>query len=85
MESIDPLRESKAWVDSTNANLRSPQEAIRARGKDPEEVLREIQEFREWEKEMGIEPTDVSKAMANNPAAVEKQKDEKVVKFRRTT
>jgi lambda family phage portal protein len=85
MESIDPLRESKAWIDSTKSNLRSPQEAIRARGKDPEEVLREIQEFRAWEKEMGIEPMDVSKAMANNPASVEKQKSEKVVKFRRTT
>jgi capsid protein len=79
------LRESKAWIDSTKSNLRSPQEAIRARGKDPEEVLREIQEFRAWEKEMGIEPMDVSKAMANNPASVEKQKSEKVVKFRRTT
>jgi capsid protein len=83
MESIDPLRETKAWIDASKSNLRSPQEAIRARGRDPEDVLREIQEFRAWEKEMGIEPQEVSKAMQNNPAAVEQQKAAKLIKFGR--
>jgi lambda family phage portal protein len=83
MESIDPLRETKAWIDSSKSNLRSPQEVIRARGRDPEDVLREIQEFRDWEKEMGITPQEVSNAMKNNPAAVEEQKAAKLIKFGR--
>jgi capsid protein len=83
MESIDPLRETKAWIDSSKANLRSPQEVIRARGRDPEDVLREIQEFREWEKEMGLQPEEVSGALKNNPAAVEEQKAAKLIKFGR--
>jgi lambda family phage portal protein len=83
MESIDPLRETKAWIDSTKAHIRSPQEVIRARGRDPEDVLREIQEFQEWEQDMGLTVEETSSAMANNPAAVEDQKSAKLLKIRR--
>jgi lambda family phage portal protein len=83
MESIDPLRETKAWIDSTKAHIRSPQEVIRSRGRDPEDVLREIQEFRSWEQDMGLTTEETSSAMANNPAAVEDQKSAKLLKIRR--
>jgi len=83
MESIDPLKETKAWADATKSHLRSPQEVIRARGRDPEEVLREIQEFRAWEKEMGLQPEEVSTASQNNPAAIEEQKAARLALIRR--
>ena len=44
MESIDPLREGKAWIEQIQAGLRSPQEVTAGRGRDYEEVLDEITE-----------------------------------------
>lgn len=70
MESIDPLREIKAEVDAVAANLKSPQEGIRARGRDPQDVLKEIQQWNAWKKEMGIVDQERSGAMQNNPAAI---------------
>jgi capsid protein len=34
MESIDPLRESKARIDEIKSGLRSPQEHVQARGRE---------------------------------------------------
>ena len=74
MESTDPLRESKANIDDVSALHRSPQEIIQARGRDPEEVLLEIKEFRELCDKYGLAPEQVSTAVANNPAAVDDQR-----------
>ena len=74
MESLDPLRETKGLVEQVNANLRSPQEIARSRGKNLEDIYKEIAEAQEMEKSLGIEaPEPVSTSMANNPAAVEGQ------------
>ncbi|MFH0995789.1 MAG: phage portal protein [Pseudomonadota bacterium] len=74
MESIDPGRETKAFIDQIKARLRSPQEIIRSRGRDPEAVVNEISEFKALCESKGLHMEEViSTAMANNPAAVEMQ------------
>jgi len=76
MASIDPLRETKAHIEAINNNLESPQENIRARGRDPEEVIKEIKQWQEWEEENDLAPAqNTSTALANNPKAVEGQKN----------
>jgi capsid protein len=74
MESIDPLRETKAMIDQVAARLRSPQEIAKARGRDLEAIYREIAEANEMADNLGIKAEEVSTALANNPAAVEGQK-----------
>ncbi|MFA5410009.1 MAG: phage portal protein [Bacilli bacterium] len=70
-ETIDPLRETKAWAEQIKTRLRSPQEFIRkVTGRDPEEVLDEIQQFDAWTNERGLNLEKVSNALANNPAAL---------------
>lgn len=73
MEPIDPLREIKARVDEVANNLRSPQEIIKARGRDIEDVYREIAAAKKLADDLGITPEEVSTALAGNPAAVEAQ------------
>jgi lambda family phage portal protein len=76
-ESIDPLRETKARIDEISARIRSPQEIIISRGRDPEDVVREISEFEALCKAHNVETEAsmqaISTALANNPAAAEKQ------------
>lgn len=74
MESIDPLRESKARIDEVKSGLRSPQEIARARGRNLEDIYKEIAEAKEMAEEMGLSFEEVSTALANNPDAVEGQK-----------
>jgi len=76
MESTDPLRETKAGIDEVNALMRSPQEIIRSRGRDPEAVLREISEFKKLADHYGLTVAEVSTALANNPAALDAGKSE---------
>ncbi len=71
VESIDPLREGKAFIDQVNGLLRSPQEITAARGRDYEEVLNEIAEAKRMADERGLAPADVKTGLANNPAAVD--------------
>ena len=78
MESVDPLRESKSRIDEMRAMTRSPQEIVRARGRDLEEVMKEIKAFLEMAEDMdlghlveAIFSGKISTASANNPAAVE--------------
>lgn len=71
MESIDPSREVKARVDEIKNLLRSPQEVILARGRDPEDVLNEIEKFKKMAEERGLTIEEISTALANNPAALE--------------
>lgn len=73
MESNDPLRESKANIDDVKALHRSPQEIIKARGRDPEDVVKEAAVFKALCEKHGVAPEEVSTAMANNPAAVGQQ------------
>ncbi|MCP4747986.1 MAG: phage portal protein [Desulfobacteraceae bacterium] len=72
-ESVDPLREVKSRIDEVNTRLRSPQEVIRARGRDPETVVKETAQFFKICEKHKVLPKDASTALANNPAAVEKQ------------
>ncbi len=74
MESIDPGRETKARIDEIKARIRSPQEIIKSRGRDPEEVVNEIAEFKRLCETKGLSMDEViSTAMANNPKAVAQQ------------
>ena len=72
-ESIDPGRETKSTINQIKSLLRSPQEVTRARGRDYEEVLREIKAARDLAEQYGLTMEEVSTALANNPAAVEEQ------------
>lgn len=75
MESVDPLRETKAHIDQLAAGLRSPQEIAASRGRDLEAVYREIKAARELAAEYGLDfsSLSVSTALAGNPAAVDGQ------------
>ena len=70
MDPIDPMRETKAAVDGIKALIRSPQEVVRARGRELEDVYREIAAAKEMAAELDIAPEEISTALANNPAAV---------------
>jgi len=73
MDPIDPLRETKAHVDQMAARLRSPQEIVKARGRDLEDVYREIAAADKMAVDYKITPAEVSTALAGNPAAVSDQ------------
>lgn len=72
MEDVDPLRTGKAQLDQVSALLRSPQEILLARGRDPEEVLRDIQRWKKMVETAGLEMVlPQSKTnLAQNPAAM---------------
>lgn len=73
MESIDPLREGKAWIEQIKATLRSPQEIAAQRGRDYEEILDEIAEAKRMAEEKGLvwnELFGISTALQQNPAAL---------------
>lgn len=83
MDAVDPLREAKAFEAGINARTKSPQQIIRARGGDPEEVLLDIQQWQEWLEEYGIDtPEKNSKALANSPSAIDGQKAAKILNLR---
>lgn len=71
VESIDPLREGKAYIDQINSLLRSPQEITASRGRDYEEVLNEIAEAKRMADARGLSPVDVKTALAQAPSAVD--------------
>lgn len=73
MESIDPLKETKAHVDQLESLLRSPQEIAAARGRDYEELLDEIKEAESMIAERGLSRGEVSTALAANPAVIEEE------------
>lgn len=73
MESIDPLKETKAHVDQLESLLRSPQEIAAARGRDYEELLDEIKEAASMIAERGLSRGEVSTALAGNPAVIEEE------------
>jgi hypothetical protein len=75
MESVDIARETKSLIDQVQSGLRSPQEIATARGRDLEEIYREIKEAKEMAEEMGLEFNldSISTALANSPSAIEGQ------------
>lgn len=73
MESVDPLKETKAYIDQMEMGLRSPQEIARSRGRDLETIYREIAAAKEMADEFGLTFTVPSTAIANNPDAIEDQ------------
>jgi lambda family phage portal protein len=85
MESIDPLRESKAHVEQLNALLRSPQEIARARGRKLEDIYKEIKRAMELAEQMGLpfNLQQISTALANNPAAVAPDKKASIISLRK--
>lgn len=73
MESIDPLREGKAWIEQIKAGLRSPQEIAAARGRDFEEIITEIAEAKKLVEEKGLDWNglyDISTTLTQNPASI---------------
>jgi lambda family phage portal protein len=70
MEAVDPLKESKANVDQVQNLLRSPQEICRSRGRDIEDVLDELKEFKRMCDDRGLESSKTSTAIAQNPASL---------------
>ncbi len=74
MESVDPGRDTKSMIDQINSLLRSPQEVVRARGRNFEDVLNEIAAAKKMAADRKLTPAEVSTALANNPAAIAKQK-----------
>jgi lambda family phage portal protein len=75
MEQLDPLREGRAEVDAVNNKLRSPQEVLQARGRDPEQVLDEWAEWKQMVEDKGLElPEAGNSALKSNPDAVANQK-----------
>lgn len=70
MDAVDPLREAKGQIESISYGLKSPQEVARERGRDLEDIYKEIQSARELAKEMGLEFTSANTSEKNNPAAI---------------
>lgn len=70
MEPVDPLREAKARIEEIDSGLRSPQEVLSARGRDIEDVYREIAAAKDLAASFGLEFSKPSTALANNPAAI---------------
>ncbi len=70
IEPLDLLRESRGQIDLVKNLLYSPQEIIASRGRDPEEMLNEIQEFKRMLEQRGLTIEEVSTALQTNPAAV---------------
>lgn len=68
---LDPLREGRAESDAIANFTRSPQDVLISRGKDPETVLDEHQEWRQMLADRGLSagPQETS-PLTTNPAAV---------------
>jgi capsid protein len=70
MDAVDPLREAKSQIESISFGLKSPQEVARERGRDLEEVYKEIAMANELAREMGLEFKAAGTSEKNNPAAI---------------
>lgn len=73
VEYLDPLREGRAETDAVNAKLKSPQEVLHQRGRDPEQVLDEHAEWKQMLEDRGLNTPTEQKPLASNPAAVADQ------------
>lgn len=73
VEQLDPLREGRAESDAVDAKLRSPQEVLHARGRDPEQVLDEWAEWQQMLEDRDLDEPTEQQPLASNPAAVANQ------------
>jgi lambda family phage portal protein len=73
MEVINPLRQSKAQIEAISYGLKSPQEVALERGRDLEDIYKEILAARELASDMGLEFEKANKSEKNNPAAINKE------------
>lgn len=71
---LDPLREGRAESDSLADKRQSPQEILHGRGRDPEQVLDEWQEWNDMLSARGLSMPQEMSPLATNPAAVSGQK-----------
>jgi lambda family phage portal protein len=73
MESVDPLKEAKAKAEEMKTLTRSPQETVLERGRDWEEVLKEINAAVELAESYNLEydPMQSNTSMQTNPAALD--------------
>lgn len=83
MEQLDPLREGRAESDAVEDKLRSPQEVLQARGRDPEQVLDEWAEWQEMLDDRGLSQDGGEAQLKTNPDAVSGQGDNRSGKVRR--
>jgi lambda family phage portal protein len=72
---VDPLKEGRADADAISARLKSPQETILERGRDPEEVLDEIAEWEDMLEERDLQVEVPSAPLKTNPAALDEEAD----------
>jgi len=70
VEQLDPLREGRAESDAVKDKLRSPQEVLHARGRDPEQVLDEWAEWKQMLEDRELDEEKAPAPLATNPAAV---------------
>ena len=70
LPSVDPLRDGNADVLAVTHGFRSPQQVIMAAGGDPDEVIRQRQEWARKEADAGLSPADGASLPSprNNPA-----------------
>ncbi len=75
MPAVDPLKETKADIDAMINNLRSPQEIVTMRGRDLEDIYKEIAEAKRLREKYGITEQEAltSTAIGNSPSAIEDQ------------
>lgn len=70
---VDPLKEGRADLDAIAGRLKSPQECILDRGRDPEEVLGEIAQWEEQLQEKGLKAEPPESPLKSNPAALDEE------------
>ena len=70
MDAVDPLREAKGQIESISYGLKSPQEVARERGRDLEDIYKEILAARQLAEEMGLSFEAANKSLKSNPAAI---------------
>lgn len=70
IDSPDPLRDAKAASELIDNLLMSPYEYISGRGRDPREVAREIAEYQDDTKDLGLEKKKTTSSVKTNPAAI---------------
>jgi lambda family phage portal protein len=75
MESMEELRDTKATIEKMEAGLISPQEIAARRGRDIEDIYKEIEQAQDMRQEHKIEInlSKISTNMKNNPSAVMEQ------------
>ena len=70
---VDRLRDTKSDVDEMDSLLRSPQEIVGARGRQYEDVLKELAAAKELRDKYQLTEAEVSTALAGNPAAISEE------------